>query len=446
MSAKFRVLALASFVLCATDASAGKIPQRVQSKAPARDAVPPPTMLEVQRFSGDFTDWGDSLTIHSPQKLTFRWATKNPNATSGMWQVNDRLFRPSDSSPHLAKVLTFGSLPETLAGGNPTHFTIDFAQIIKELPATAPKNYYVRAIPLSNTGQPLGQSFPVVTITYGKAPPGTTFQFDTLKVVSVAPSGGTLQGPPENAQALNATNSIEIVYSYEVNTEDAAEVRQWLLLEGGGVAQNNFWFSSSVKKGKGTVKTRATIKCAPKGQKPTAIKGIDYKLTRSGTVLAEGTKSIPGVTFTCPYAPAPAGYLKIKSLSPAAGTIYGPKEGQSVTAANSVLISYEYEYTSSAAADIRQWALRDNGTVETLNFWTFVPVTKGKHTAQTRLTVRCEALAQGPRTIKGIRYGIYPKSGGNPLYEQVAPVDFTFRCSKSVRIPRVGDTPAPDNK
>ena len=273
---------------------------QVTQKAP----IAPASALEIQRFSGDFQEWTDVLTIHSAHALTLRWKTAIPSAAAGIWQLKAGPFAASSASPLNAQVLASGPLPAVMPGGNAMPFTVDLSKVITAPPQSAAKTYYIRAIPMDAGQQPLGKTFPSVRVIYAKAPGGSRIQLDTLALTAFAPSGGTLKGVSADATlgVLNDTNSIGISYGFELKSQPIAEVRQWLLLADGSVAAGNFWSWNSVNQGKGTTKTRATIKCEVPGQKPTVITAIAYKLThwRQG-VLAEGVQPIPGgITFTCP--------------------------------------------------------------------------------------------------------------------------------------------------
>ena len=45
------------------------------------------TKLEVKEFSGEFENWTNKLTINSPEKVAFRWSTKEEMATSAKWKA-----------------------------------------------------------------------------------------------------------------------------------------------------------------------------------------------------------------------------------------------------------------------------------------------------------------------------------------------------------------------
>jgi len=295
-----RTLVLTAILACAQTVS-GQI-----AKQPTAKLVMSATTIEVRRFSGDFEEWTDTFTIHTPQSLTLRWKTTLSTASAGVWQVSDKPFIPSSASPLGATVLKSGPLPSVTPGGNAMPFTVDFGTILTTPPKVAPTVYFVRAVPTTAAGHPAGKTFPVARIIHAKATGGSRLQFDYLWVTGASPYGGALKGIPPNSTiaVMNDTNSIRISYGYEVNSVASAEVRQWLLVASGVVAQNNFWYSSTAKQGKGTTSNRATITCETPGQGPTVITAIAYKLTSGNAVLAEGSIAIPGgVTFTCPLTP-----------------------------------------------------------------------------------------------------------------------------------------------
>ena len=195
-----------------------------------------------------------------------------------------------------------GFLPQVPQKDKVVWFYIDFSEFVPSSPPSTPKEYYVRIVILGANNKQVGWPSLPVTIVYQKpAKPGPIY-LDSVQVTGISLSSGVIFGPPYDATSamLNNDNSLEISYSYDLNTEDKAVIRQWLLLENGTVAPNNFWTYAPIKKGVGKATTRATIKCNKGDQGETLIKAIKVKLTHKSVVLYEGTKPLPaGIKFRC---------------------------------------------------------------------------------------------------------------------------------------------------
>ncbi len=257
--------------------------------------------LEVQRLSGEFEQWGISMTINFPQSLKFRSDYAGSTANSAMWQVSEKQF-PAGNAPLEQPVLEEGFLPQVPQKDKVVWFYIDFSEFVPSSPPSTPKEYYVRIVTLGANNKQVGWPSLPVTIVYQKpAKPGPIY-LDSVQVTGISPSSGVIFGPPYDATSatLNNDNSIEISYIYDLNTEDEAVIRQWLLLENGTVAPNNFWTYAPIKKGVRKATTRATIKCKKGDQGETLIKAIKVKLTHKSAVLYEVTKPLPaGINFKC---------------------------------------------------------------------------------------------------------------------------------------------------
>lgn len=258
--------------------------------------------LEVRQLGGEFEKWGDSMTINYPQKLLFRWGNARSNATSAQWQVSLKPF-PHGSAPLEYPLLKRGSLSKVPQKGKVNWFRIDFAKFLSKRPPSTPKFYFVRLVQLGANKKPVGVPSLPVTIVYRKPAPAGTIYLDSAHIISLSQSSGIIYGPPSGVSggSMNNKNSLVISYSYDLNTEDTADIRQWLLLESGSVAKNNFWTYAPIKKGVGSATTRATITCKENGPKTTQIKAIKIKITHGGNVLFQGTKPLPaGIYFRCP--------------------------------------------------------------------------------------------------------------------------------------------------
>lgn len=141
-----------------------------QTKKPP-PATPAPQVsksrLEVRESSGGIEHWVESLTITSPQVVTFRYSSNEPGATSAVWQVSDK---PFSSGP----MMTAAQAPHVIASGPfrpaPSNaklklFDIDFARFPKPL-AKAPQGYWVFVVTKNAQNQTVGLPSPAVKIVH----------------------------------------------------------------------------------------------------------------------------------------------------------------------------------------------------------------------------------------------------------------------------------------
>jgi hypothetical protein len=130
------------------------------------------TRLQVRQLGGDFTTWGNSLSMTTPHTTTFRFSTDHADATSGFWQLSEEPFGPEPAEDTATGFLGVAAAPP----GQVAQFTINLQSYLPDEPVQSPRTYYVRiylvlpgwelANPPSNTVQ--------ITIT----PPGPDTQFD----------------------------------------------------------------------------------------------------------------------------------------------------------------------------------------------------------------------------------------------------------------------------
>jgi len=139
------------------------------------------TIVKVKRWSGDVSDgeiFGMSMTISSPDKLTFYWQTNETNVASAIWQVSDKPFAPLDMAALQAQVLASGSLAFVPpAKGKAYWFTVDFAKFVSQS-TPSHKKYYLRVVTVGALGQQLGLPSSPVTITYIKPMPDPSVKFN----------------------------------------------------------------------------------------------------------------------------------------------------------------------------------------------------------------------------------------------------------------------------
>lgn len=143
-----------------------------QDKSPQGGSTSPPpvtkTKLEVQEFSKEFEQWRKSLTITTPERLTFRWMTDQANVALATWNVTNK---PASSSGVPAavpasKVIRSGNLRKAPAKGHVATFDIDFAQFAPKKPPQTPRTYWVFITPKNMLGQTVGKSSVPVKIVY----------------------------------------------------------------------------------------------------------------------------------------------------------------------------------------------------------------------------------------------------------------------------------------
>jgi hypothetical protein len=144
-----------------------------QVKKPGSDITPAPpkskTKLEVVGVRGNS---GASMTIHSPDVLTFRWSTSEPNVFYAFWEVFDTPFNFGDTLVGAQKSsLTGAQVGGTSPNGFADSFTINFEVFANHTPPESPKRYYVYVVTKTKDGKPAGLPSAPVIITYSR-PPG----------------------------------------------------------------------------------------------------------------------------------------------------------------------------------------------------------------------------------------------------------------------------------
>ena len=120
--------------------------------------------LNVQILSGEFEKWGDSVTVQTPDLMTFRWAYYGSAAKSAEWQLSDIPF-DSDNKPALFEKGLINYIPEY---GKFGLFKIKLSNYLPPKPFSYPSNYYVRIITLNEKMTSIESPSSPVTITYRK--------------------------------------------------------------------------------------------------------------------------------------------------------------------------------------------------------------------------------------------------------------------------------------
>ena len=141
-----------------------------QVKKPGSDINQAPkskTMLEVIGVRGNS---GASMTIHSPDVLTFRWNTSEQNVFYAFWEVFDTPFNFGDTVVGAQKS-PLRSSQLGAAGSFVDPFTINFELFANHTPPESPKRYYVYVVTKTIDGKLAGLPSAPVIITYSR-PPG----------------------------------------------------------------------------------------------------------------------------------------------------------------------------------------------------------------------------------------------------------------------------------
>jgi len=414
------------------------VKRKMGKKKPEKGIIFFAPKLEVREFSGDFEKWSKSIVRNEPGKLTFRWTTSMTKAKSARVEVREG-----------AQLKSSKSLPSIPQPGQWQIFTLNYFSF-RQTPKGI-HTYTVRVVLYDDKFKQIGKPSNPVTITFNPTPQKKQkFTFDTLEVLSITPSGGTVTGPPaKNIKPgmLNSQNSIAITYKYNLVSEDTADIRQWLLEKGSKIASNNYWYFTRVYKNKpqGQATNRATILCNSDSQPEVVVTGIKYGFYAKNNKLVERIKTLPTpIHFRCPETPPPDS-LMIINIKPSslagwgatATVIHGAKEGEPLNDSNSIKITYHYQLSSYPEGRIPQWALLANKDVAPNNFWTWSSAKKGDGTAVNRLTIRCLNNDQPDVQIKWIHYMMTGKSNNKTkvLIEKYQPVNYIFTCKEKRAMP-----------
>jgi len=146
-----------------------------QGKNPQQGTTPGPpvtkTKLEAKGSCGpDCEQWVKTLTIESANKVTFRYSTEQPGATSAIWQVSDKPFSSgSQMSPAQASqaphVIASGALGQVPSPGHVSTFDINFAVFAPKTPTT-PVNYWVFVVTKDGRANAIGLASSPVKVSY----------------------------------------------------------------------------------------------------------------------------------------------------------------------------------------------------------------------------------------------------------------------------------------
>ena len=146
-----------------------------QGQKPPQGSTPGPpvtkTKLEVKGSCGpDCEQWVKALTIEAADKVTFRYSTEQPGATSAIWQVSDKPFSSgsqmsmaqASQAPH---VIASGALGQVPGPGHVTAFDINFS-VFAPKTLTTPVTYWVFVVTKDGRANPIGLASSPVKISY----------------------------------------------------------------------------------------------------------------------------------------------------------------------------------------------------------------------------------------------------------------------------------------
>lgn len=254
-----------------------QVKKNVFLSKPAIKALPP--KLHVEEFGGEFAKWVTQMTISSKRVLRFRWSTGQSGVAFATVDVRRNsqygprvLTKTLNNIPNPGKVAVFSIDPLANAGGSLITLFVSI------------RLWKAEEQPIGSVSNRIKIIFKNPTVQI------TQFQLDQLRFVRVSPAPGQHITGPASSQNMSNSNSLQLTYFYELNTETSAEIRQWLILKQGSVAPNNLWTLETVQKGKGQVTNLATIECNTPTQPIMRIYGVKYKMTYQGKTLVEGKK------------------------------------------------------------------------------------------------------------------------------------------------------------
>ena len=267
------------------------------------------TKLEVREVSGGIEKWSHYIVRYDPQSLTFRWSTNMTTIKIAHWIIFEG-----------NKMQDQGRFAANSEPGKWKTFNLDYFDFD---PVPEGKHTYRVQLKLfDNDRKFIGWSEPVAVIfdpaanntipiktdkqsaepelKAKSAPKLIPSLKDDVTITEMLPKSTNIIYGPREGEQLNAENSIEIKYDYQLHSSEYGEIRQWALLQSGNVAPNNYWNWSSVIKGKGSEINRLTIKCSAYNQADTQVKGIKYILmvNAQGEPLVEKNQPVNYI-FKC---------------------------------------------------------------------------------------------------------------------------------------------------
>jgi CubicO group peptidase (beta-lactamase class C family) len=151
------------------------LPASSQKKNPGQGTTPAPpvsrTKIEIKEFGGEFEQWVKTLTITSPDKITFRYSTDQPGAVTAIWQVSDKPFssNPMITQQEAPHVIASGTLGQVPAPGHIHLFEVNFAVFAPNTPPASPLGYWVFVVTKNAQQQNVGVASAPVKIIYRKS-------------------------------------------------------------------------------------------------------------------------------------------------------------------------------------------------------------------------------------------------------------------------------------
>lgn len=142
------------------------------------------TTLQVRLNSKEFEEWGSRMSIYGPREVYLLWATDEPDAARGMWQLADRRF--SAKRLDAEGLLAWGFLWPVPPSGKHALFSIDLEPFLPASPRPDPQEYFVRVVPMGawrsglmttvrSVGDPVGAPSSSVILKYMRQEQGGVF-------------------------------------------------------------------------------------------------------------------------------------------------------------------------------------------------------------------------------------------------------------------------------
>jgi hypothetical protein len=388
--------------------------------------------LEVRQFSGDFEQWTtDMVVTQSYGDITFRWNAKN----SG-WTPNWILYDIHQSSDCQGTPKQTRAIPEDQIDAQGGTFEIGLNSFVHT------GNYIMSVcLGLYDSDKKLvgGMSNPVNVSLEIPAKTTQQIQVDSLGILSASTAAANLDGQGTSSPGYDDDNSLAIQYQYHLQSTDSAVVTAELIGQNGLLAIGNDFLIGNIQKGTSQGSTRATIRCSSTQHSSTVITAVRLVMNDGDDELADTQTTLPGpVTFHCDK-PDNLDSIAIQSISPPPGsTIPRLNQGNdSLTAANAITLTYQYDLESQPDGMITQYALKQSGKKHPYNFW--IPhliQSTGSGTGTTRLAVLCMGETTEPETIQGIEIVLWgsDKYTGkrSKMMTYRFPAEYTFDCRDSI--------------
>lgn len=251
------------------------------------------------------------------------------------------------------------------------------------------------------------------------------------------PPGSVVEGgAPDAVWEMDAGNSIEIAWRWELVTAERGTIRPSLYDAEGRPVPGQLWSAKSVEgAGPGTGASRAAVRCnESNGAYEREVAAIHYTLRDGDTLLAEGTKPLaPPIRFRC----AAFDMLEVLAVTPPGGVVWGMDEGEShqlFRPGRSVRVRYRYHVASVPEAVLKHGLMLDRHRPVPGNISTLPRVSEGTGMKEVPLSRACAHSGLPDVRARFIHYRLIDPDRDATLREGYHPVDLVFTC----RAPRVG--------